>query len=383
MTRMTWFSVLAVTVALQACGGGGSGQTTVNDTSASSAFGFPTMLVPANNAMSGAKVQLGRFLFYDRRLSGNGTQSCSSCHQQDKAFTDGQVVAIGSTGELHPRNAQSLANVGYNTTLTWANPALTELETQMLVPLFGTKPIEMGVNDANKAEVLSRIASDTAYQSLFANAFPNQAEAITWDNIVKAISAFQRRLVSASSKYDLYLQKKTTLSESELRGLNLFFGEKAECFHCHGSVNFNDQVVHASSRDFSKPFHNTGLYNIGGTGAFPVGNRGLFEHTANAGDMGRFRAASLRNVAVTAPYMHDGSITTLEEVLAFYAAGGREITSGPYAGDGRLNPNKSDLVSRINLSVQDQADLVAFLKTLTDEQLLTNPAISNPFASTP
>jgi cytochrome c peroxidase len=382
MNNVTWLTSLLICLALQACGGGG-GQTTVNDSSTSSVFGFPTMREPTSNAMSAAKVQLGRFLFYDRRLSGNGTQSCSSCHQQDKAFTDGRTVAIGSTGEFHPRNAQSLANVGYSTTLTWANPALTELETQMLVPLFGTNPVEMGVNDANKAEVLGRIASDAAYQALFASAFPNQSTSVTWENIVKAISAFQRSLVSGNSKYDLYLQKKATLSASELRGLNLFFGEKAECFHCHGSFNFNDQVVHANSRDFSKPFHNTGLYNIGGTGAFPVGNRGLFEHTADAGDMGRFRAASLRNVAVTAPYMHDGTMATLEEVLAFYAAGGRDITSGPYAGDGRLNPNKSDLVSRINLSTQDQADLVAFLKTLTDEQLLTNPAISDPFADSP
>jgi cytochrome c peroxidase len=127
------------------------------------------------------------------------------------------------------------------------------------------------------------------------------------------------------------------------------------------------------------PFHNTGLYNIDGKGGFPTPNRGLFETTGKAEDMGAFRAQSLRNVAVTAPYMHDGSIATLEEVLDFYAAGGRNITSGPHAGDGRANPYKSDLISRIDLSAQEKADLVAFLKTLTDETLLTSSRFSNPF----
>lgn len=163
--------------------------------------------------------------------------------------------------------------------------------------------------------------------------------------------------------------------------MNLFFGEKAECFHCHGSFNFNDQIVHAASRLVETPFHNTGLYNIGGTDAFPEPNRGVFELTAKAADMGKFRAPSLRNVEVTAPYMHDGTITTLEEVLRFYAAGGRHITSGPFAGDGRANRLKSDLVTRIELNDQEQADLIAFLKSLTDHQFLTDPRHANPFGS--
>jgi cytochrome c peroxidase len=177
------------------------------------------------------------------------------------------------------------------------------------------------------------------------------------------------------------LQGKATLTPSEQRGLTLFNSEKAECFHCHGGFNFNDQVVHASTQVIDTPFHNTGLYNIGGTGAFPLGNQGLFEFTDKPADRGKFRAQSLRNVGVTAPYMHDGSITTLEEVLDFYAAGGRNITSGPHAGDGRLNPNKSELISRIDLTAQEKADLVAFLKTLTDHDFLTNPKFANPFAT--
>lgn len=334
--------------------------------------------------MSGSKVELGRFLFYDRRLSGNGTQSCADCHQQDKAFTDGRAQAIGSTGELHPRSAQPLGNVAYHPTITWANPTLVTLEQQMEVPLFGQSPVEMGITDANRDAVLQRLRDDLTaalYPERFARAFPDDPEPIGFGNVIKAIAAFQRSLVSGNSRYDQWLAGTATLSASESRGMTLFFGEKAECFHCHGSFNFNDQIVHARSRLIETPFHNTGLYNLGGTGAFPEPNRGLFELTAKPSDMGRFRAQSLRNVEVTAPYMHDGSIATLEDVVRFYAAGGREITSGPYAGDGRANPYKEELVTRIDLTEQDEADLVAFLKTLTDHAFLTDARFSNPFTA--
>ena len=376
-------TVVVTTVSLWGCGGN---NVSVRDSSQgiwSWALppNFPTPRVPADNPMNEAKVELGRFLFYHRRLSGNGTQACASCHHQDKAFTDGRALAIGSTGEMHPRSAQGLANVAYNTTLTWANPSLLSLEAQAQVPLFGERPVEMGVNDSNVAEVLARIQNDPAYPGRFAAAFPGTAAPISWGNITRAIAAFQRTLISGNSRYDQFLQGKATLTPSEQRGLTLFNSEKAECFHCHGGFNFNDQVVHASTQVIDTPFHNTGLYNIGGTGAFPLGNQGLFEFTDKPADRGKFRAQSLRNVGVTAPYMHDGSITTLEEVLDFYAAGGRNITSGPHAGDGRLNPNKSELISRIDLTAQEKADLVAFLKTLTDHDFLTNPKFANPFAT--
>ncbi len=368
---------------LASCGGGG---TQVVETRPSTdnwswvlpAY-FPTPRVPPDNPMSAAKVALGRFLFYDPRLSGNGRQSCASCHHQDKAFTDGRLQAIGSTGERHSRSAQHLGNAAYNATLTWANPSLVTLERQMETPLFGESPVEMGVNDANKQAVLQRLQDDADYPARFAAAFPADAAPLHWAGVIKALAAFQRTLISGNSKYDRYLQGQETLSASEERGKNLFFGEKAECFHCHGSFNFNDQIVHAGSRVVETPFHNTGLYNVGGTGAFPEPNRGVFELSARATDMGKFRAPSLRNVEVTAPYMHDGSVATLAEVLKFYAAGGRQITSGPYAGDGRANPFKSDLVTLIDLSEQEQSDIVEFLKTLTDHEFLNDPRISNPF----
>lgn len=378
--------LLAALGVLGACGSGGTTLVEVRSTSGDWTWSlpafFPEPKVPPDNPMSAEKVELGRFLFYDRRLSGNGRQRCASCHQQDKAFTDARGQAVGSTGDVHPRGAQSLTNVVYHATLTWANPSLVTLERQMETPLFAQDPIEMGVNDANQQEVLQRLRDDTTvgrYAERFALAFPGDPEPISWANVIRAISTFQRSLISGDSRYDRWLAGRASLSEAEQRGMTLFFGEKAECFHCHGSFNFNDQIVHAASRVVETPFHNTGLYNIGGTGAFPEPNRGVFELTARPEDMGRFRAPSLRNVEVTAPYMHDGTVATLEEVLRFYAAGGRRITSGPFAGDGRTNPFKSDLVSLIDLSEAEQADIVAFLRTLTDHTLLTDPRHADPF----
>lgn len=376
---------LGAVLSLGACGGGGL---SISDTAGAGLAlvlpaHFPAPQVPADNPLTEAKAELGRFLFYDRRLSGNGSQACASCHHQDKAFTDGLARAIGSTGDMHPRNAQGLANVVYNPTFTWANPSLLSLEAQLQVPLFGDNPVEMGINDSNLGEVLDRVRGDIRYPALFAQAFPGDGNPITWGNITRAIASFQRTLISGNSRYDQMLQGQATFTPTEQRGLELFFGEKAECFHCHASVNFNDQFVHAATRVLDTPFHNTGLYNIGGSGNFPEDNQGLFEFTAQPTDRGLFRAQSLRNVEVTAPYMHDGSIATLEQVLDFYAAGGRHITSGPYAGDGRQHPNKSDLISRIDLNAQDKADLVAFLKTLTDHDFLTNPKFANPFTQQP
>lgn len=376
-------TVVIATVSLGGCGGNSVSfsDSTQGGWAWSLPANFPTPRVPGDNPMSEAKVELGRFLFYDKRLSGNGTQSCASCHHQDNAFTDGRVVAIGSTGEMHPRNAQGLANGVYNATLTWANPSLLSLESQAQVPIFGERPIELGINDDNVNTVLDRIKTDARYPAMFASAYPGINQPVTWGNITRAIGAFQRTLISGNSRYDQFLQGKASLSASEQRGLTLFNGEKAECFHCHSGFNFNDQVVHASTQVLDTPFHNTGLYNIGGTGNFPEGNQGLYEITANPADRGKFRAPSLRNVEVTGPYMHDGSMVTLEEILDFYAAGGRNITSGPYAGDGRTNPNKNPLIARINLTAEEKADLVAFLKTLTDHDFLTNPKFANPFTT--
>lgn len=340
---------------------------------------FPQPRVPRSNPMSRAKVAAGRRLFYDVRLSGNGTQSCSSCHRPELAFTDGKALAVGSTGEVHPRNAQSLVNVVYNATLTWANPALVSLEAQMAVPLFGTDPVEMGITDGNRARVLARIRSDRWYRRQLRSAFPRADSPVGWTTIVQSIAAFQRSIVSADSKYDRAARGRSRLTASERRGANLFMGEQAECHHCHGTFIFNDQATFIGAAMERPLFHNTGLYNLGGTGAFPEPNRGVFEITGKPEDMGKFKAPSLRNVALTAPYMHDGSIGTLEEAVDHYAAGGRVIPDGPLAGDGRSNPFKDPLIAAIRLDRRDRADLVAFLETLTDTSIATNPEFADPF----
>ncbi len=341
---------------------------------------LPEPYVPVNNPMSDAKVELGRYLFYDTRLSGNRKFSCASCHHQDKAFTDGKALAVGSTGQTHPRSSPSIGNAAYNARLTWANPTEMQLEEQIEAPLFGKHPVEMGINDANKQEVILRIQSDVYYQKQFGLAFPNQDNVMSWRNIKKSISAFQRTIITGSSRYDRHIRRERGVewSDAEENGYILFF-TTAKCFACHGSFNFNDTDTYKGGPKPDIRFHNTGLFNIRGTGAFPKQNRGVFEFTKQQSDMGKFRAPSLRNIAVTAPYMHDGSIPTLEKVLDFYAAHGRNIKGGPFAGDGRKNPYKSKDVNEIRLSEQQKADLVAFLKTLTDERFLSNPKLSDPF----
>lgn len=346
--------------------------------------GFPLPRIPQDDPLTPEKAVLGRFLFYDRRLSGNQTQACASCHEQARAFTDGRAQAVGSTGQLHPRSAMSIANVVYASALTWANPVVTELAPQALLPMFGEHPVELGLS-GREDELLSRLRADARYQSLFASAFPAAADPISISSITKALASFERTLISSRSPYDRYVYEKQedALSASAQRGMALYFSERLECFHCHGGFLFSDAVVHADSTFDETNFHNNGLYNIGGTGAYPEGNQGLFELTGKDKDRGRFRAPSLRNIAVTAPYMHDGSIATLEEVLEHYARGGRLITSGPHAGDGALHPNKSLFIRGFELSPAEKRDVVAFLNSLTDAEFLHDPRFSDPFQSVP
>ena len=163
--------------------------------------------------------------------------------------------------------------------------------------------------------------------------------------------------------------------------MELFFSERLECFHCHGGFNFTDSTTHANTTVERVGYHNTGLYNLGGTGAYPADNTGLFDMTGKRRDMGRFKAPSLRNIAVTAPYMHDGSVATLEEVINNYQRGGRLIEHGPHAGDGRLSPFKSEFVIGFELSESERDDLIAFLESLTDEAVLTDKRFSDPFVN--
>lgn len=339
---------------------------------------IPPPWVPADNPMSEAKVELGRYLFYDTKLSGNQTQSCSSCHVQELAFSDGVRFPVGSTGDEVRRNSPMLANAAYSSTKTWMNPVLRTLEEQIPIPLFGEFPVELGVTD--EQAVLQRLRDDTLYQELIADAFPEVDEPLTMSNLVKALASFIRTMISVSSPYDQYQRGETdAISESAKRGLELFFREELECHHCHNGFNFTNATWHAQSAFFEKAFANTGLYDIDGDGSYPPGSEGLYEFTGDQRDHGVFRTVSLRNVAVTAPYMHDGSVATLDDVVAHYEAGGRNITSGPNAGDGRASPNKDAFVHGFTLTQQERADLIAFLESLTDQEFLTDPRFTNPF----
>lgn len=343
-------------------------------------FGLPA--VPDYNPITPAKIALGRRLFYDTRLSGNEAQSCASCHRQALAFSDGEVVPQGSTGHVLLRNSQGLANTAYFSSLTWGNNVLLELEDQIRVPLLSDNPVELGVLDGVRAEVLQRFDADTLYQRLFAEAFPDGPPGATINRIVFALASFTRTLVSGNSPYDRYYQgDSTALTPQQLRGLRLFNSERLECFHCHSGLNLSTSYRDARTTPgtITYPFFNNGLYNVGGDGSYPAGNQGVYELTGNPADRGKFRPAGLRNVALTAPYMHDGSIPTLQDVLRHYARGGRKIDAGPYAGDGRLSPLKSGLVRGFSISDAEIDDVVAFLESLTDSTFLTDPRFADPF----
>jgi len=164
--------------------------------------GFSVPRVPADNPMTEAKVELGRYLFYDTRMSVNGKSSCATCHRQDLAFTDGRAVGVGTTGELHSRSAMSLVNVAYAAALTWSNPKLTELEEQALVPMFGEHPIELGLREGDAFQAILR--SDAKYRVLFERAFPGETELFTIKNVTKALACFERSIISGRSPYDRY-----------------------------------------------------------------------------------------------------------------------------------------------------------------------------------
>lgn len=334
---------------------------------------------PAGNPTTKAKVELGRRLFYDGQLSADSMRSCASCHQQARSFSDAAPFSWGVTGELTARNTMALANVGYAPSLTWANPYLSSLELQVRTPMFGRHPIEMGM-DGRQDELVANLAADPVYRDLFAKSFPDDAGRITLTSITSAIGAFERTLVSARSPYDDYRfgGRADAVSESAKRGEALFMGARLKCSACHGGPRFNGDVDESGAPVTN--FQNNGLYNVDGRGGYPDGNIGMASLSARQEDMGRFKVPSLRNIEVTAPYMHDGSLPTLSAVLDHYAAGGRTIPPGErYAGDGRESPLKSKLITGFELSAKERADVIAFLMSLTDETFLTDPKFSDPW----
>jgi cytochrome c peroxidase len=333
--------------------------------------GFPAPPVPADNPMSAGKVELGRYLFYEKRMSVNGKESCGTCHRQELAFTDGRAHAEGTTGQRHPRSSMSLVNVAYIPLLTWANPTVHSLEEQALIPMLGEEPIELGLK-GHEEQFLGRLRSDPVYQPLFPKAFPGETDSYTLANVTKAIAAFERTIVSTRSPYDRYRWggDASAISDAAKRGELLFFSsERGGCFQCHGGWNFGGRIRVAGGEtadredDSSHGFFNTGV------SVYAAPNRGLAEQTGKPEDVGKFRPPSLRNIAITAPYMHDGSLATLEDVIDHYAAGGR-----------MNHPNKSRILRPFRLSAPERADLIEFLRSLTDDALLHDPRWSDPWA---
>ncbi len=341
--------------------------------------GFEPPSVPESNPITADKVGLGRRLFYDARLSVNGQGSCASCHQQHLAFTDGRSHAIGVTGELHARSSMSLVNVAYNNKYTWASQDVSTLEQQTEIPLFNRQPIELGLS-GNEEALVSDLESSPGYTTHFGRAFPESTNPVSVDNAIKALASFVRSIISADSAFDrlLYVDDHNAMSDSAMRGMRLFYSDELKCSVCHEGQNLaGGQTVRENLRNEAE-FHNTGLYNVAGRNRYPESDPGLRIETGLSDDDGMFRAPSLRNIAITAPYMHDGSIATLSEVIDHYAAGGRTIKSGPNAGVGKENSGKSPFITGFELDDSQKRDLLSFLTSLTDRSVLNEPRFSKP-----
>ncbi len=292
----------------------------------------------AQNRQHTAKIALGLRLFFDPRLSGDNHMSCASCHIPDRAFTDGKPVAIGRNGRALRRNTPSLIQSANNTSQFWDGRVRT-LEEQALVPVG--QPDEM---NQNLDHLAAELESDPEYVKLFQEAF---GSSVSLTGISAAIAVFERTILSRNSPFERYLAgDRTAISEEARRGMDIF-QTKGQCAFCHKGLDFTDHE-----------FHNLGV---------PETDReqpdlGRYLVTKKEADRGAFKTPTLRNIAQTAPYTHNGTLKTLEEVVSFYNKGGGK------------NPNRDPAVIPLGLTRQEQQELVAFLKTLTGRL----PAITPP-----
>lgn len=298
-------------------------------------------------------IKLGQLLFYDPSLSFNNTKSCGSCHNPNLYFTDGYKQAIGLYGDVMERNTPSVINVANFKTLNWANPNMVNIATQMLTPLFNTTHAEMGMQQNNATAY--KILSNKQYSLIINNVAKN------WQTIITALALYQKKLISRNSKYDYKLQNKVTFTTEELTGEKLFFSKKMGCNNCHAGQDFNTPI------NPENYFSNTGL----NTSTF-YADSGMATITKNPNHLGKFRIPSLRNVAQTAPYYHNGSAQTLTEVIKNYAAGGKH--NNPI-----FVKNKSKLVKGFAINNIQIQQLISFLNTLTDTTIKTNPLFTNPY----
>lgn len=304
-------------------------------------------LVPNSNPLTEEGIALGKKLFFEKRLSGDNTQSCASCHNPQNSFTDNTRFSDGINGTFGTRNSMPLFNLAWNFSdrFTWGGKELG-LERQALEPV--RNPIEM---HSIWTDVANKLQQDSQYPNLFLRAFGTSI--IDSTLITKAIAQFERTLISGNSKFDQHLLGNAQLTAEELNGFNVFMDEaKGDCFHCHGSDN--------NPLWTDNDFHNNGL-----DATFT--DLGLGAVTGDPNDNGKFRSPSLRNLAFTAPYMHDGRFATLEEVINHYSEG---LKSSPTIDPLMKKVNQGG----VGLTAQDKVDLKAFLLTLSDNDFVNNPA---------
>ena len=290
------------------------------------------MPVPEGNPLTPEKAVLGRRLFFDRGLSRDRSTACATCHDPRRAFTDGRAVSMGVFGRRGTRNVPTLLNRGYGASFFWDGRA-SSLEDQVLKPIQDSKELGMTIE-----EVMTRLKADRAYRRLFRAAFASEGkDSINAENLARALASYLRTILAGRSPVDRYLSgDRDALSEQARRGLNLFRG-KANCAACHLGPNFTDER-----------FHNTGVAWREGQWLDP----GRFAVTGKEADSGAFKTPTLREIALTAPYMHDGGIPTLEQVIEFYDRGGNR---NPY-----LDPE----IRPLHLAGEDKQALLAFLRSL-------------------
>lgn len=303
-------------------------------------LGFPEIEHPVGNQYTKERWELGKKLFYDPILSKDGTISCASCHDPALAFSDDKEVSIGSEGLLGTRNAPSIANVAYHPYYT-REGGLPTLEMQILVPI--QEHNEFNNNIVLIADTLSKIDS---YMEMALAAYDQEPNAFV---ITRALSQFERSMISGQSAYDLEYNYgiEGSMTESALRGKILFESDKTSCSSCHSGFNFTNYS-----------FENNGLYD-------EYADNGRERLTQDPSDKARFKVPSLRNVELTGPYMHDGSISSLRDVIEHYNTGGK------------AHQNKNELIKPLNLDSKDKSDLLSFLNSLTDQKFITNKNLSN------
>jgi cytochrome c peroxidase len=300
--------------------------------------------VAADNPMSEAKVELGRRLFYDADLSLDGTMSCATCHEQKRGFTDSNRSHPGATGEPGRRNVMTLANVGWFSVLTWGDPTQRTLEAQARVPSAGEHPVEMGMA-GHEAAIAERLSGDACYRQAFAKTFPEAGGAITLATVTQALAAFQRTLTSYDAPYDRARRgQHDALSAEARRGEDLFRSPQMACSSCHAGPRFTG----ADRPDVLASYH-----RLPGVALSPK-DLGLSEITGRRADDGRFRTPGLRNVALSAPYLHDGSAATLEAAIAAH-----------FRPQAQPAPDETRA-------------LIAFLRALTDTSFTSDPRFSPP-----